>query len=109
MKNFIQTGDNLTLAAPYDVHSGDGVLVGAIFGVAAIDAASGADVTIATRGAFTLPKVATDVIAIGDPVFWDSAAKLVTTTASGNTRIGAALSAAGNPSATVDVRLNGSF
>ncbi len=37
MKNYVQKGETLTLAAPYAVSSGAGALVGAIFGVAAAD------------------------------------------------------------------------
>ena len=40
MKNFIQPGDSLTVSAPYAVTSGQGVLVGALFGIAAYDAAA---------------------------------------------------------------------
>jgi len=32
-KNYIQSGNVLTLTAPSDVSSGDGLLVGSIFGV----------------------------------------------------------------------------
>ena len=39
MKNFIQPGDSLTVSAPYAVTSGQGVLIGALFGIAAYDAA----------------------------------------------------------------------
>lgn len=109
MKNYIQAGENLTLPAPYNVSSGEGALVGAIFGVASVDALSGADVALVTEGVFTLPKEETDVIGVGDAVYWDDAAKNVTTTATDNTKIGAAVSAAGNPSSSVIVRLNGSF
>jgi predicted RecA/RadA family phage recombinase len=35
MKNFVQPGNTITLTAPYAVASGDGLLVGYIFGVAA--------------------------------------------------------------------------
>ena len=41
MKNFVQPGNTITLTAPYAVTSGDGLLVGAIFGVAAGTAAIG--------------------------------------------------------------------
>lgn len=109
MKNFVQNGDNLTLPAPADTVSGSGVLVGSIFGVAAGTALSGTNVDLATKGVFTLPKVSALAIAIGDKVYWDNTAKLVNKTASGNTLIGVAVSAAVNPSGTVDVRLNGSF
>ncbi len=35
MKNYVQPGNAITLTAPYAVASGDGLLVGSIFGVAA--------------------------------------------------------------------------
>ncbi len=109
MKNYVQTGDNLTLAAPYDVASGDGALVGSIFGVAAGDAVSGDDVDLVTRGVFEMPKTSALAISAGDQVYWDDTAKEVNKTSSGNTLIGVAVTAAANPSATVNVRLNGSF
>ena len=39
MRNYIQPGDSLAVAVPYasGVASGDGLLVGALFGVAAVD------------------------------------------------------------------------
>jgi predicted RecA/RadA family phage recombinase len=49
MKNFIQPGDSLTVSAPYAVTSGQGVLVGALFGIAAYDAASSTTVEIQTE------------------------------------------------------------
>ena len=33
MKNYVQPGNTITLTAPYAVASGDGLLVGAIFGI----------------------------------------------------------------------------
>lgn len=97
------------MPAPYDLDSGDIAVIGSIFGVAAIDAATGDDVQLSTGGVFTLPKVAALAISIGDKVYFDSAAKLVTKTAGGNTLVGVAVSAAANPSARVDVRLNPAF
>lgn len=108
MKNYIQTGDNLTLTAPYDVASGDGALVGAIFGVAAGDALEGDDVDLVTRGVFELPKTSALAIGLGDKLYWDDGSKVVNKTNT-NTLIGVAVSVAANPSATVNVRLNGSF
>jgi predicted RecA/RadA family phage recombinase len=103
--NFVQPGETLTLAAPADVLSGAGVLIGSIFGIAQGDALSGALVDITTEGVWTMPKVSALAIAVGDVLYWDNTAKLVNKTASGNTRIGLAVSAAANPSATVRVRL----
>ena len=44
MKNFVQPSNTITLTAPYAVASGDGLLVGSIFGVAAGAAALGESV-----------------------------------------------------------------
>ena len=110
MQNLVQTGNAITVAAaPYAVDAGDGCLVGSLFGVAAGDAASGAEVVLAVTGVFTLPKVSLDDVSIGEALFWDDAAKLVTVTATANTRIGVAVSVAGNPSSFVDVRLHGAW
>ena len=109
MKNYVQAGDNLTLTAPYDVSSGDGALIGSIFGVAAGDADSGDEVDIVTVGVFTLPKTSALAISVGDKLYWDEGEKAVNKTPTDNTLIGVAVSAAVNPSATVEVRLNGSF
>lgn len=105
MKNYIQTGDNVTVAAPADVLSGAGVLVGSLFGVASADAASGASVVIVTRGVFTLPKTSAQAWTVGAKIYWDATNKVCTTTATSNTEIGVAIEAAANPSASGVVRI----
>ena len=45
MKNFIAVGNTLTFSASAALLSGAGVLIGAIFGVAATDIANGAQGT----------------------------------------------------------------
>ena len=109
MKNYVQSGNNLTVAAPYALTSGDGALINSLFGVAAGDADNGAEVDLVTVGVFELPKTSALAISIGEKLYWDNVAKEVNKTASGNTLIGVAASAAANPSATVNVRLNGAF
>ena len=109
MKNYVQKGENLTLPAPYAVTSGGGVKTGLIFGVAAGDAALGADVDLVTVGVFDLAKVSTDTFAIGAAVYWNDTTKLATSTVGSNQKVGVAVAAAANPSGTVAVRLNGTF
>jgi predicted RecA/RadA family phage recombinase len=107
MRNFIQFGDTVTVPAPSDVSSGDGVLVGTLFGIAVTDAAPGDPVEIKTTGVFTLPKTSAQAWTVGAAVYWDGT---VATTADGsgaNTLIGKALAVAANPSGTGVVRLNG--
>lgn len=107
MKNYVQRGDALSIPAPADVDSGDVVISGSIIGVAAGDAVSGATVDIATSGVFELPKVSALAISVGDIVYYDAATSLVNKTSSGNTKVGVAVTAAANPSASVNVRLSG--
>lgn len=109
MKNYIQPGDTLTLAAPYDVLSGAGFLVGSIFAVASGDALSGAAVEGVTTGVFTLAKATGASWAVGDKIYWDNTAKKCTKTSTDNTLIGVAFSAPASGDTTGNVRLNASF
>ena len=111
MKNYVQPGNTLTLTAPYAVTSGGGLLVGAIFGVAAGDVASGATVEAALTGVFDLTKIGSQAWTVGAKVYWDDTNKRCTTVATDNTLVGVAVEAvAGGASDTIGrVRLNGSF
>jgi predicted RecA/RadA family phage recombinase len=107
MRNFIQPGDSLAVAVPYagGVLSGQGVLVGALFGVAAVDGAQNAVIEAATQGVFDLTKEPALAISAGARVFWDNTNRRVTTTATGNFCIGLATQAALAADATVRVWL----
>ncbi|WP_306120477.1 MULTISPECIES: DUF2190 family protein [unclassified Roseitalea] len=111
MKNYVQPGNTLTLTAPYAVTSGEGMLVGSIFGVAAGDAASGATVEAALTGVFDLTKIGSQAWTVGAKVYWDDTNKRCTTVATDNTPVGVAVEAvAGGAGDTIGrVRLNGSF
>jgi predicted RecA/RadA family phage recombinase len=107
MKNFIQAGAVLTLPAPAGgIKGGEVIIVNKIVGIANYDAAEGKDVETRCVGVFALPKAA-GAIAIGVAVYWDAAAKKVTTTATGNTPLGIAAKAAGANDTTVDVLIGG--
>lgn len=105
MKNYIQPGNVVRVPAPANVASGDGVLVGTLFGVAAFSALSGAEVEIKTTGVFELPKTSEQAWTAGAAIYWDGANKVCTTAGAGNRQIGTALAAAEDPSATGVVRL----
>ncbi len=111
MKNYVQPGATLTLTAPYAVTSGDGLLVGSIFGVAAGDASSGGTVEAALTGVFDLTKIGSQAWTVGAKVYWDDTNKRCTTVATDNTLIGVAVEAVagGAGDAVGRVRLNGSF
>lgn len=107
MKNYVQDGNVIALAAPHDVASGGGALVGKLFGVAQVSAAATATVALVTRGVFELSKTSAQAWTVGADIYWDDTNKVCTTAASGNTLIGKAVAAAANPSSTGTVRLNG--
>ncbi|MFC6688651.1 DUF2190 family protein [Jhaorihella thermophila] len=109
MKNYIAAGTTLTITAAADITSGEGVLVGALFGVAVTDIATGEAGEIALTGVYELPKAPSQAWTQGGRVYWDDTAKQCTTAATGNTLIGAAVRAVGGgASETIGtVRLNG--
>lgn len=111
MRNYIQPGHALTLAAPADVASGDGLLVGAIFGIASHDALTGAEVETQLTGVVEIAKAASQAWTVGARIYWDNTAKRATNVASGNTLIGVAVLAvgAGAEETVGRVRLNGAF
>ena len=103
MKTFIQPGDSLTVSAPYAVTSGQGVLIGALFGIAAYDAAISTTVEIQTEGVFDITKEPALAITAGARVYWDNTNRRITTTATGNYQVGIATLAALAADATVRV------
>lgn len=102
-------GNYIPVPAPYAVSSGDGVLIGALFGVAQSDAAAGATVVIKTTGSAWLKKAGSQAWNVGDRIYWDNTNKRCTTSATGNTLIGAAIAAVGNGATETlgHVRLDG--
>lgn len=105
MVNFVQAGDTIPITAPYTVTSGGGVQIGALFGVATDDITSGAAGQIKMSGVFDLTKAA-GAVAVGDDIYWDDSAKVVTTVAAANKRIGVAVRAALSGDASARVRLD---
>lgn len=98
----------ITVTAPAGgVASGEGVLIGNLFGVAATTAAEDQSVEVATVGVYELPKLASAVIGAGARVAWDDTAKQVVLPGAGKVPIGIATLAAGNGAITVRVRLDG--
>lgn len=111
MKNYVQRGDTITVAAPATTTGGEIVTIGGLVGIAAGDAATGEDLDVVTVGVFDLLKVGTDEIDVGDPVFADGDG-LVTveeddggSPAAAFTPLGLAVTAAGSGVASVHVKI----
>ncbi len=109
MKNYINSGEHFTHVAAAAITSGQMVVAGSIYGVAQETVASGASVVLVRRGVFELPKTSAQAWTVGAKLYWDATNLVCTTTASGNTLIGAAAAVAANPSATGLVLLDGAI
>ncbi len=108
MKNYIQSGNMVTITAPTGgVTSGQGVLIGNLFGIAANTATEGESVELATTGVYDLPKAANAVLAAGARVSWNAATSQIVAPATGMIPIGVALTSAANGTTSVHVRLDG--
>lgn len=110
MKNFVARGDALEITADADYASGDGVLVGSLFGVAANAMATGETGVINVTGVYDLPKAPSQAWTVGALVYWDEDNGRATSTAGANVLIGCAVAAVGSGAGEVigRVRLNGS-
>jgi len=111
MKNFLSQGNTLTFTAAAAYSSGDGVLLGSIFGVAAGDIANGDDGVLNLVGTYQLVKTASQAWTVGAAIYWDDGNSECTTVAEDNVLIGAAVAAVGSGAEETlgNVRLNGTF
>lgn len=107
MRNYVQSGDLITITAAAAIASGDGVLTGALFGVAAADYAAGAQAEIKTTGVFDLAADPAATASIGDKAYWSVTDKRVTATAASNKLIGVFVTAKVASFPLACVRLNG--
>lgn len=109
MKNFVQSGEVVTVTAPYALTSGMAMLVGSLFGVAACDAANAASVEIKTEGVFDITAATADVGTAGTKMYWDAINKRLTITAAGNTLVGCLTKDKANGDLTARVYLDGTI
>jgi predicted RecA/RadA family phage recombinase len=106
MKNFIQDGKTLTLTPAAAVASGVGYLFGtALFGVATGDVVISTPGEFVTEGVVDIAKTSALAISVGDALYWDATNKVVNKTTTAQQRVGIAVAAAANPSATVMMKL----
>ncbi len=106
-KLYVQDEDIIPLAAPYDRLSGQGALVGALFGIAMIDVLSGVTANFMTNGVHTITKATGQTWTQGALIYWDNTAKNCTNVSTSNTRIGVAMQAQASGDTAGQVRLNG--
>lgn len=107
MKNHVQEGRYLEVALPYARLGGEGVLVGALFGVCVVSGTQNDVVNIDTESVYDLT-AATGTgtnAAFGAAAYWDNTAKKVTPVATDNTLIGVFLAAKATTDAVARVKI----
>jgi predicted RecA/RadA family phage recombinase len=109
MKGFVESGEVITVAAPYDRSSGDGCLVGSLFGVCQSSATSGNNVDIKLEGVFDITALSTDTGTVGTKMYWDDTNKRLTTTSTSNRLVGVLTAAKGGTDTTARVYLDGAI
>lgn len=105
---YVQDGDYIEVALPYARTGGQGVLVGALFGVCVVDGASGDVINIHTEGVYGLEAAtgASTDAAVGAKAYWDNSTKKITPVSSNNSYVGVFLTAKTTSQAFATVRLN---
>ena len=111
MKNYVQPGDVITVAAPANLVSGQLFRVGLLPMVATAAALSGANVEGATGGVFDVTKTGSQAWTVGQVIYGVGTTTLVATTATttGNILLGVAVAAVGSGAGETigRIRLNG--
>lgn len=106
MKNYVASGERLTLTPAAAVSAGVGYLFGTgLFGVALNDVAISTPGEFLVEGVVDIAKTSALAISVGDRVFWDSTNKVVNKTTTAQQCVGIAVEAAVNPSSTVKIKL----
>jgi predicted RecA/RadA family phage recombinase len=86
---------------------GDVVPVGvSMVGIAVNSGLSGEKISLEIEKVWTIAAKTTDVIAVGDVVYWDNTAKVLTLTNTNNIYAGRAISAKAAVAGTIDVKIN---
>lgn len=105
---YVQEGCYIEVTLPYARTGGQGVLVGALFGVCVVDGASGDVINIHTEGVYGLEAAtgaSTDAVA-GAKAYWDNSAKKITPVSTNNSYVGVFMAAKTTAEAVARVRLN---
>ena len=108
MQNLNRNGHIIKVTAPAGgIASGEGLIVGNIFGIAAYTSPEGDSVELGTTGVYQLPKASAAVLTVGARVAWDNTAKNINVPGTGRFPVGIVTEAAGSGTTSVAVRLDG--
>ena len=101
---FIHDGDAIDFLSVSDIPAGSVVIQGSVVGITKVDITAGRLGALAVVGVYDIEK-SNVAVPLGSIVYWDATAKKAVVAASGNTRLGVAVSEAIADDETVRVRL----
>ena len=104
----IQNGETIDYELTADVNVGDVIPLGSeMVGIATVSGISGETIAVEIEDVFEIAAASADAISVGDLLYWDASNKVVTKTATDNTRAGRAVSAKGaSTTGSVYVKIN---
>ena len=102
---FVQKGNNIDYTPNSAVEYMEIIPLEDCVGVALEAIAANETGTVTLTGVFEFPAATGTAVKVGEKVYWDSTNSVITTTASGNTLAGYAISAKASADATVKVRI----
>ncbi|MGX9981973.1 DUF2190 family protein [Methylobacterium fujisawaense] len=88
MKNFVMSGRTMSVLLAAACASGDLIVSGSLFGIAAVGGQPGDTVEVDVGGVWDLPKKAGEAFPAYAPVYWDATNKVLTVTAGSNLKVG---------------------
>lgn len=103
---FVHEGMSIDYTPGADVAAGDVIVQGDLVGVAKTEIKSGKLGALAVAGVFDFARSGGSVYTVGTLLYWDDAANVVTTTATGNKLIGKAIRVSTPSDTTARVRLS---
>ncbi|MCR0981796.1 DUF2190 family protein [Roseomonas populi] len=110
MKTFIEHGEVWEIPAPTGgAKSGDLIVQGIAFGIAAHDAAEGDPLRVRPGGVHEKAAATGQAWTHGLAIYWDATAKNFTSTVGSNLKVGYAFTAKASAAAVGRVKLNTSF
>jgi predicted RecA/RadA family phage recombinase len=103
---FIHEGESIDYTPGADLTAGDVVVQGELVAIAKLDIKSGKLGALAVDGVYDFAKNTGVAYTVGQLLYWDDTANVVTTTSAGNKLIGKVVRAAASADTTVRVRLS---
>lgn len=105
---YVQKGEALDYRPSENVNAGDIIVQGGLIGIARLDIKAGELGALALTGVFEINKASGIQFAVGDAVYWSAADMVVTSSSTGTTYIGRAVTVAAASADSVCILLNSS-